>query len=394
MEPDSEDEYINRVGNKQDLVQCYCCGKRGHVASQCRFRNYKCYKCGRNGHLQVVCGGDKKKTVDKQSRPKTTNTNIKQLQEEEAYEDHIWGLTGGHKEGYRLLVAKNGKPLQMELDTGATVSVISEAEWHTLFKDTIPLEPYTGPLLRGYSGHQLEVAGQATVEVTYEQQKASLPLVVIAGMQRPALFGRNWLAVIKVNWSALHKIQGDKLQHILAKHRALFQQGIGTIQGYKADVRLQPNTKPVFKKSRPVAYALQPALDKELQCLQQAGILEPVRSSEWATPLVAIPKTNGRLRVCGDYKVTINQNIEKKVYPLPTAEDLFTKLAGGKIFSKLDMSQAYQQLLLDDDSEKLLVVNTPRGLFQYTRLPYGSPCNISICNGSHSSRVTSSMLSR
>ena len=122
-----------------------------------------------------------------------------------------------------------------------------------MLKDTISLEPYTGPLLRGYSGHQLEVAGQATVEITYEQQNVSLPLVIIAGMQRPALFGRNWLAVIKVSWSTLLKIQEDKLQ--LAKHTALFQQGIGTIQGYKADVRLQPNAKPVFKKSRPVAYA-------------------------------------------------------------------------------------------------------------------------------------------
>ena len=77
---------------------------------------------------------------------------------------------------------------------GATVSVISETEWHTLFKDTIPLEPYTGPLLRGYSGYQLEVAGQATVEVTYEQQKASLPLVVIAGTQRPERKDRHCLA--------------------------------------------------------------------------------------------------------------------------------------------------------------------------------------------------------
>ena len=85
-----------------------------------------------------------------------------------------------------------------------------------------------------------------------------------------------------------------------------------------------------------------------------------MESSKWATPLVVVPKTNGRLRVCGDYKVTINQSVEKKVYPLPTAEDLFTQLAGGKVFSKLDMSQAYQQLLLDEDSKDLLVVNTPR----------------------------------
>ena len=126
--------------------------------------------------------------------------------------------------------------------------------------------------------------------------------------------------------------QGDKLQSILAKHSALFQQGIGTIQGYTADARLQANAKPIFNKSRPVAYALQPALDKELQYLQQAEILEPVEFSKWATPLVVVPKTNGRLRMCGDYKVAINQSVEKKVYPLPTAEDLFTQLAGGIVF--------------------------------------------------------------
>lgn len=224
-EQDSEEDYINPIDNKPAAMQCYCCGKRGHVISQCRYRNYTCRKCGKVGHLQAVCGGAKK-NVDKQNRRKTTNaTGIKQVQDD-TYENHIWGLTGDHKEGYRLLVSINGKPLEMELDTGATVSVISEMEWHSLFESTVQLEPYTGPVLRGYSGHQLDVAGQATVEVTYEQQQANLPLVVIAGTQRPALLGRNWLAVIKVNWSALHKIQGDKLQNILAKHSVLFQQGM------------------------------------------------------------------------------------------------------------------------------------------------------------------------
>ena len=71
----------------------------------------------------------------------------------------------------------------MELDTGATVSVISEHDWKQLFEDTVLLEPYTGPPLRGYSGHQLEVAGQVTVQVDYDQQTVNLPLVVIAGMQ-------------------------------------------------------------------------------------------------------------------------------------------------------------------------------------------------------------------
>ena len=58
-------------------------------------------------------------------------------------------------------------------------------------------------------------------------------------------------------------------------------------------------------------------------------------------------------------------------YPLPKPEDLFATLAGGKKFSKLDFSQAYQQLPLDDDSMKYVTVNTHRGLYRYTQLPFG-----------------------
>ena len=106
----------------------------------------------------------------------------------------------------------------MELDTGTTVSVISETDWSRLIRDTLPLEPCTGPWILRISTRS--IAGQATVEVTYiyEQQKASLPLLVIAGIKRL----QESLAIIKVNWLAWYKIQGDKLQSILAKHSALF----------------------------------------------------------------------------------------------------------------------------------------------------------------------------
>ena len=338
------------------------------MASQCRFRTYKCHKCSRVGHLQAVCPGDKDTRVERQKPEKQQgqrkSKGIRQLQTDEALEEnHLLEITGGHKEGYRLQVLINGKPVQMELDTGATVSVISEHEWNQLFPVTNNLQPYTGKPLRGYSGKQLDIAGQATVQVIYEQQVTDLPLVIIAGMKRPALFGRNWLEAIKLNWMELYKIQSNKMQHLVEKHAPLFEKKIGTIQGYKADVRLRPEAKPVFKKARPVAYSLQSALNQELEYLQHEGILEPVESSDWATPLVVVPKTNGKLRVCGDYKVTINQCVEKKIYPLPTTEDLFAQIAGGQFFSKLDMSQAYQQLNLHEDSKNLLVVNTPRGLF-------------------------------
>ena len=58
-------------------------------------------------------------------------------------------------------------------------------------------------------------------------------------------------------------------------------------------------------------------------------------------------------------------------YPLPRPEDLFATLAGGKYFSTMDLSHAYNQLPLDHDARKFLTINTHRGLYQYTRLPFG-----------------------
>ena len=82
-------------------------------------------------------------------------------------------------------------------------------------------------------------------------------------------------------------------------------------------------------------------------------------------------KQNGNVRICGDYQVTVNQAIKINSYPLPRIEELFAKLSDGKYFSKPDLSQTYLQLQLDDDSKKLVTVNTHRGLFQYRRLPFG-----------------------
>ena len=82
-------------------------------------------------------------------------------------------------------------------------------------------------------------------------------------------------------------------------------------------------------------------------------------------------KKNGKVRLCGDYKLTINQVSPTETYPLPRADEIYAKLAGGKLFTKLDMSNAYLQLPLDAESKKFTTINTHKGLFEYTRLPFG-----------------------
>ena len=75
--------------------------------------------------------------------------------------------------------------------------------------------------------------------------------------------------------------------------------------------------------------------------------------------------------ICRDFSVTVNQAIQLDRYPIPKVEDLFVKLQGGQSFTKIDLSQAYQQLQLDEDSKKLVVINTHRDLFRYSLLPFG-----------------------
>ena len=83
------------------------------------------------------------------------------------------------------------------------------------------------------------------------------------------------------------------------------------------------------------------------------------RSSILAAPIVAVHKKDGRVRLCGDYKVTVNPVLELYQYPLPQPTDLFATLAGGQYFSTLDLSHAYN------------LRRTPGSTSRYTRLPFG-----------------------
>ncbi|KAG8202124.1 hypothetical protein JTE90_010485 [Oedothorax gibbosus] len=108
------------------------------------------------------------------------------------------------------------------------------------------------------------------------------------------------------------------------------------------------------------------------------GILESISSSEWATPVVPVVKRDGSIRLCGDYRCTVNKSVKPYTYPLPTVNEVLSTVAGGKVFSKLDLSQAYLQLPVDDATSRLLTLNTHKGLFRVKRLPFGVSIAVAI----------------
>jgi len=99
--------------------------------------------------------------------------------------------------------------------------------------------------------------------------------------------------------------------------------------------------------------------------------IQKVNFSEWGTPIVIVKKTVGKIRMCGDYKVTLNPMLAEVCTPLLNMEDLLTEIGNSTIFSKIDLEGAYLQLKLNDKSKKFTTINTPWGLFQYNRLPFG-----------------------
>ena len=182
----------------------------------------------------------------------------------------------------------------------------------------------------------------------------------------PCLLGRDWLEHIQLDWASIKAVYRNKTlsktEALVQKYLEVFTSGLGTLKAFKAHLHMKEGAIPKFCRPRPVLFAIKELVGRELDILEEAGI---------AAPIVPVPKRDGSIRVCGDFKVTINSYLNVDQYPLPKPSDLMTCLTGGTIFTKLDLTAAYQQMMLDEESSKMVVVNTHQVLYHYTRLPFG-----------------------
>ena len=164
---------------------------------------------------------------------------------------------------------------------------------------------------------------------------------------------------------------GLDIATVLEKHSEVLKDELGCITDVEAKFQIDDSLEPMFLKARPVPYHLRERVNDELSGLEREGILERVDYSDWACPIVPIVKTNGKIRIYGDYRTTLNTATKTNQYPIPSIEDIYYTLNCGQVFSKIDCSYAYLQYILYVDYRKYTTINTPIGLFQYTRLPFG-----------------------
>ena len=366
---------------------CYRCGSVGHFANKCVHIKTVCNYCRLVGHIQRVC--QKKNRAPERSDTHQLESGESSEEDIEKsdllYTDEICGLYDNAVESCRvdkfwIELFVNQAAVNFEIDSGAPITVISVSDKEKLFP-SVQLSPADLSLV-SYSGNAIRLLGRCAVSVKYAENTYRLMLYVAETKKHP-LLGRGWMKALHIDlrrfYEEVHTVSeissvkntSEAVKELISRYNSVCDGAMGKVKGLTAKLRLKPDAQPVYLKARPVPFSIKQAVEQEIEQMVRDGVLVKVNHSSWATPVVPVMKLNNKVRLCGDYKITVNPRLIVDEHPLPTVEELFANVAGGDKFTKIDLSQAYLQLEVDSDQQEVLTLSTHMGLYKPTRLMYG-----------------------
>ena len=183
----------------------------------------------------------------------------------------------------------------------------------------------------------------------------------------------------------IHSLHSSKAGQLFEKYPQVFK-GIGKLKDTQIELHIDPNVQLVIQPHRRISFHFRQQIEAELQRLENLDIIEHVDGPTDCVLLIVVaskPKSKSKeIRICVDMRLQ-NLAIKYTCHIIPTIDDTIVDFNGARVFSKLNLSRGYHQILLSPKSRNVIPFTTNVGLCRYKRLTIWdkqSCRNVSKCN--------------
>ncbi|GAB1608626.1 hypothetical protein Ahia01_001147000 [Argonauta hians] len=261
-----------------------------------------------------------------------------------------------------------GKKIICQVDSGASVNVISakHVEKRLLSETKTTLNVYDGRTIKALGKTKLLILNPKNNEKRKEEFVVKEDLITLLGKTTSEK-----MKLITVNYNNLSIAKVETDIDPLKAYEDVFAEEQSSLQGI-AHLETDPTVTPVISPSAKIPIALKTKVKDELDRLQKADIIAKIdEPTSWCSRMLVATKKSGKLRICIDPR-PLNKALKRERYPIPTMDDILPQLTKSRFFSKLDLSNAYWHVRLDENSSRLTTFQTPYGRYRWKRLPFGT----------------------
>lgn len=256
----------------------------------------------------------------------------------------------------------------MCIDSGSNKNIIGDKTWtflQNMNAKFVNFREGSDIIFKSYGNHEpLNVVGSFTANIDVHKSNSNETIYIIKGGQT-SLIGKETaikLGILKIGFNIFNvtnEVNIKKLPYI---------------KGIQIDIPIDRSVQPVSQSYRRIPIPLEDAVDGKINELLENDVIEPVSDhTGWVSPMVVINKSNKDIRICVDMRKA-NKAVLREKHPMPTVEDLLSKLKNAQLFSCLDIKQAFHQIMIKPESRDITTFVTGRGLFRYKRLMFGISC--------------------
>lgn len=343
----------NRNQTRDSRSECSRCGRKGHSGkdAKCPAADKKCNKCGATGHFAAKCYS-KKRAADsnenRAARPEKQQKTTEEVQwienivptEDQDFtdEEDVYAISTGEDKGNSVNCTVGDVMVKAIIDSGCRCNLVDEKTW-TMLKthNAIMYNERNGSdkTFKAYGGHELTVIGMFEAYISAAGTGTNATFYVIAGKGQ-FLMGRETAQVLNV---LLMRTDVN----------AISDSGIfPKMKGIMIDIPIRRDVKPVAQPHRRVPVPLEKVVNEKIDKMVAQGIVEKVKGpSKWISPLVVVPRSHSdEIRVCVDMR-RANLAVERENFVMPTFDDILPHLNKAKLFSKIDIKNAFHQVSMN-----------------------------------------------